>query len=73
MLSCIRASTVPDAIDPAISAAEEQTATQVNTTAVEAWRCKQLTLGFSGGGFLLPYHLGVYQVQHVNLATPCCS
>jgi predicted acylesterase/phospholipase RssA len=28
---------------------------------VEAWRNGQLTLGFSGGGFLLPYHLGVFR------------
>lgn len=28
---------------------------------VEAWQHGKLTLGFSGGGFLLPYHLGVYQ------------
>jgi predicted acylesterase/phospholipase RssA len=34
---------------------------QHETTPVEAWRNGQLTLGFSGGGFLLPYHLGVFR------------
>lgn len=42
--------------------------------AVEAWEQGQLTLGFSGGGFLLPYHLGVYhsleKMQIVSQATP---
>jgi predicted acylesterase/phospholipase RssA len=41
---------------------------------VEAWQHGKLTLGFSGGGFLLPYHLGVYQslaaMGIVSSATP---
>eukprot|EP00882_Tetradesmus_deserticola_P023259 GHRQ01025307.1.p1 GENE.GHRQ01025307.1~~GHRQ01025307.1.p1 ORF type:complete len:185 (+),score=68.33 GHRQ01025307.1:400-954(+) len=35
------------------------------TTPLQAWQQRQLTLGFSGGGFLLPYHLGVYQALAV--------
>lgn len=31
------------------------------TNPVTAWKHGKLTIGFSGGGFLLPYHLGVYQ------------
>lgn len=41
---------------------------------VEAWQHGKLTLGFSGGGFLLPYHLGVFhglaKMGIVSTATP---
>lgn len=40
----------------------------------EAWQHGKLTLGFSGGGFLLPYHLGVFhslaKMGIVSSATP---
>jgi hypothetical protein len=43
-------------------------------TPVEAWQHGKLTLGFSGGGFLLPYHLGVFhslaKMGIVSTATP---
>lgn len=32
-----------------------------DTHPVEAWKEGKLTIGWSGGGFLLPYFLGVYQ------------
>lgn len=47
---------------------------QQQCTPVQAWQHGSLTLGFSGGGFLLPYHLGVYhslaKMQIVSEATP---
>lgn len=37
------------------------TDTPVHCTPVQAWQQNKLSCGFSGGGFLLPYHLGCYQ------------
>jgi len=40
---------------------QQQQQDEVWCSPLEAWQQGQLTLSFSGGGFLLPYHLGVYQ------------
>eukprot|EP00879_Flechtneria_rotunda_P017169 GHRR01017981.1.p1 GENE.GHRR01017981.1~~GHRR01017981.1.p1 ORF type:complete len:180 (+),score=51.69 GHRR01017981.1:264-803(+) len=72
-LPCFTAAetTQPVTVDPKADEGPEPT---VQTALLEAWQKGQLTLGFSGGGFLLPYHLGVYQALAImgiaNASTP---
>eukprot|EP00878_Enallax_costatus_P040243 GHUV01046304.1.p2 GENE.GHUV01046304.1~~GHUV01046304.1.p2 ORF type:complete len:108 (-),score=20.90 GHUV01046304.1:213-536(-) len=58
-LPCFNAS---DSVE-AQAAADELPAVDYrrDTYPVEAWKQGKLTIGWSGGGFLLPYFLGVYQ------------
>lgn len=53
---------------------QQHTDQPVGCSPLQAWRQGRLTLSFSGGGFLLPYHLGVYQslaaMGVVSRATP---
>lgn len=54
-----------DAQEPAdevvVQGGLQSTVPDASISPVTAWNQKKLTMGFSGGGFLLPYHLGVYQ------------